>query len=107
MNVPETDVVMLQPGAKVALKLNSLPTETLVGEVVRISPQTVSAEGEQFFVTRAVFPNPGGRVLSGMAGQAKISAAGGWFQSGWYPVGYVALRSPTRWAWRKVWALLP
>jgi RND family efflux transporter MFP subunit len=107
MNVPETDVVMLRPGAKVALKLNSLPTETIVGEVVRISPQTVSAEGEQFFVTRAVFPNPGGRVLSGMAGQAKISAAGGWFQSGWYPVGYVALRSPTRWAWRKVWALLP
>jgi hypothetical protein len=42
-----------------------------------------------------------------MAGQAKITSAGGWFHSGWYPVGYVLLRGPTQWAWRKVWALLP
>jgi RND family efflux transporter MFP subunit len=107
MNVPETEVAVVRPGAKVALKLNSLPTDTIVGEVVRVSPQTIAAEGEQFFVTRAVFPNPGGRIRPGMAGQAKITGAGGWFQSGWYPVGYMALRSPTRWAWRKIWALLP
>jgi RND family efflux transporter MFP subunit len=107
MNVPETDVALIRPGGKVALKLNSLPTDTIVGEVIRVSPQTIAAEGEQFFVTRAVFPNPGGRVRPGMVGQAKITGAGGWFQSGWYPIGYVALRTPTRWIWRKGWALLP
>ncbi len=107
MNVPETDVPLIQPGAKVALKLNALPTETIIGRVDRVSPQTLTAEGEQFFVTRAVFPNPGGKVRPGMAGQAKITGAGGWFESGWYPIGYVALRAPTRWLWRKVWALLP
>lgn len=107
MNVPETDITLIRPGARVALKLNSLPTETIAGVVERVSPQTITAEGEQFFVTRAVFPNPGGRVRPGMVGQAKITGAGGWFESGWYPVGYVLLRAPTRWLWRKGWALLP
>lgn len=107
MNVPESDVAWIQTGSKVALKLNAFPTKTVVGEVERVSPQTVVAEGEKFFVTRVVFPNPGGKVRSGMAGQAKITAAGGWFRSGWYPVGYVLLRAPTRWAWRKAWSLVP
>jgi RND family efflux transporter MFP subunit len=107
MNVPETDVEWIHPGAKVALKLNALPTQTVVGQVERISPQTISAENEEFFVTRAVFPNPGHAARAGMAGQAKITAGGGWFQSGWYPVGFVMLRAPTSWTWRKVWSLIP
>ena len=107
MNVPESDVYTIQPGAKVALKLNAFPTQTIVGRVERVSPQTVSAEGEQFFVTRAIFPNAAGKVREGMAGQAKITGAGGWFESGWYPVGYVALRTPLRWVWRKAWSWLP
>ena len=107
MNVPENDISLIRPGARVALKLNSLPTETIIGVAERVSPQTISAEGEQFFVTRALFPNPGGRIRPGMVGQAKITGAGGWFESGWYPVGYVLLRAPTRWLWRKGWALLP
>ncbi|MBI4165262.1 MAG: efflux RND transporter periplasmic adaptor subunit [Acidobacteria bacterium] len=107
MNVPENDIVLIRPGARVALKLNSLPTETIMGVAERVSLQTITAEGEQFFVTRALFPNPGGRIRPGMVGQAKITGAGGWFESGWYPVGYVLLRAPTRWLWRKGWALLP
>ena len=97
----------IHPGAKVALKLNALPTQTVVGQVERVSPQTITAEEEQFFVTRAVFPNPGRAARPGMAGQAKITAGGGWFKSGWYPVGFVMLRAPTSWAWRKVWSLIP
>jgi RND family efflux transporter MFP subunit len=107
MNVPESDVYTIQPQAPVALKLNAFPTRTIIGRVERVSAQSVSAEGEQFFVTRAIFPTPGGRVRTGMAGQAKITAAGGWFHSGWYPVGYVLLRTPTRWAWGKAWSWLP
>jgi RND family efflux transporter MFP subunit len=107
MNVPETDVQWVRPGAQVALKLNALPTQTELGQVERVSPQTITAENEQFFVTRAVFPNPRHAARTGMAGQAKINAVGGWFQSGWYPVGFVMLRAPTSWAWRKVWSLIP
>jgi GAF domain-containing protein len=107
MNVPESDISLIRPGAPVALKLNAFPTLTIRGTVDRVSPQTISAEGEQFFVTRALFPNPDVKARDGMAGQAKISSTGGWFHSGWYPLGYVLLRVPTNWAWRKAWALLP
>ena len=107
MNVPETDVAWIRPGAKVALKLNALPTQTVAGDVERVSPQTITAENEQFFVTRAVFPNPRHAARPGMAGQAKIAAMGGWFHSGWYPIGFVMLRAPTSWAWREVWSWIP
>ena len=107
MNVPETDVAWIHPGAEVALKLNALPTQTAVGQVERLSPQTITAEGEEFFVTRAVFPNPRRAARTGMAGQAKITARGGWFGSGWYPVGFVMLRAPISWVWREMWSLIP
>jgi hypothetical protein len=72
-----------------------------------VGAQTVSAAGEQFFIVRGLFPNPDGAARTGMVGQAKITAVGGWFQSGWYPVGYVLFRSPARWVWTKVWSWLP
>jgi RND family efflux transporter MFP subunit len=108
MNVPETDVALLKPGDPVDLKLNSFPTYTFDGKVERIGAKTLSAEGEQFFVIRGIFPNPEGHhARDGMAGRAKISASGGWFESGWYPVGFVLLRAPARWAWQKAWDWLP
>jgi RND family efflux transporter MFP subunit len=107
MNVPEADISLIRAGQPVTLKLNAFPTLTIRGTVERVSPQSISAEGEQFFVTRARFPNPDVKARDGMAGQAKITSVGGWFHSGWYPLGYVLLRSPCQWAWRKAWALLP
>jgi hypothetical protein len=97
----------LRAGRPVALKLNAFPTDTFVGTVERVSAQTTAADGEQYFFVRILFPNPGGRARTGMVGRAKITAAGGWFESGWYPSGYVLLRDPARWAWRKLWTWLP
>ena len=107
MNVPEGEVALLQAGRPVALKLNTYPIPTFMGTVERVSAQSVSAEGEQFFVVRGVFENPEGVVRPGMVGRAKITAQGGWFDSGWYPVGYVLLRSTASWMWRTVWTWLP
>jgi hypothetical protein len=108
MNVPETDINLIKPeSSAVAIKLNSFPTTTFDGKVERVSAQTVTEEGDQFFVVRAVFDNPGGRARDGMAGRAKINAVGGWFGSEWYPVGYVWFRSPFHWAWRKAWEWVP
>ncbi|MBI2955708.1 MAG: efflux RND transporter periplasmic adaptor subunit [Acidobacteria bacterium] len=107
MNVPETQVDLIRAGNRVAVKLNTFPTQTIAARVESISAQTIVAEGEQFFVVRAVFENPEDRARPGMVGRAKISAAGGWPIGGLYPVGYVILRSPARWAWRKVWTWLP
>jgi len=107
MSVAETDLSLVRPGKNVALKLNAFPTTTFEGNVERISAQTRSDAGEQYFLVRAVFENTGGNARAGMVGRARIRSGGGWFDSGWYPVGYVILRSPFRWIWQKAWAWLP
>jgi RND family efflux transporter MFP subunit len=108
IDVPEGDVALVRPGALAALKLNAFSTYTYAGRVQRVSPQSASAGGERFFLVRALFPNPAGhQARDGMVGHAKITAAGGWFHSGWYPVGYVLFRSPARWLWQKAWEWLP
>jgi GAF domain-containing protein len=107
LNVPESDVALIHPGTEVAVKLNAFPTNTFRGKIDRIGAQTTATEGEQFFVVRAIFDNPRGLARGGMAGRGKITASGGWFHSGWYPVGYVFLRTPFNWAWQKAWTLLP
>lgn len=107
MDVPETDLPVLRAGAPVRIKLNSLPVETLYGTLERIGAATEAQEGEQFFVVRANFTNPGFAARDGMVGKAKILAGGGWFSSGWYPIGYVIFRAPFRWAWEKAWSWLP
>jgi RND family efflux transporter MFP subunit len=107
MSVPEEDLELVHPGKNVALKLNAFPTTTFQGVVERIGAQTKSAAEEQYFIVRAIFENPGGLARSGMVGRARIHAGGGWFESGWYPVGYPLLRSPFRWLWQKAWSWMP
>jgi len=107
LSVAEADLSLVRPGGIVALKLNSFPTRTLHGTVERIGAQSRSESNEQYFLVRAVFPNPARVVKDGMVGRARIRAAGGWFGSGWYPVGYVLLRAPLRWLWMKLWTWFP
>lgn len=107
MSIPETDLPLLRPGNRVALKLNAYPSVTFAGTVERIGAETKSDSGEQYFLIRAIFANTGERARDGMAGRARVLAGGGWFRSGWYPVGYVILRAPFRWMWEKAWSWLP
>jgi GAF domain-containing protein/biotin carboxyl carrier protein len=107
MRVPETDIGLMRAGSPVALKLNSFPTVTFRGTVERVGEQTAAADGEQYFVVRAIFENRGGLARDGMIGDAKITAAGGYEESGWYPVGFVLFRAPARWVWEKFWSWMP
>lgn len=107
MSVPETDLSLVHEGKNVELKLNAFPTSTFDGTVERIGTQTLAEAGEQYFLVRAIFENPGGLAKDGMVGRARIRAGGGLIVSGWYPVGYVVLRSPVRWLWQKIWGWLP
>ena len=107
MNVPETDLALVRQGDHVAVKLNAFPTETFSGTVERVGARSEPVEGEQFFVVRAVFENSQNLAKDGMAGRARILSAGGWFGTGWYPVGYALLRSPARWIWEKLWVWMP
>jgi RND family efflux transporter MFP subunit len=107
MSVPESDLALLHVGRAVALKLNAFPTDTFTGTLDRIGAQTRSDAGEQYFLVRAVFTNDGGRARDGMVGRARIRASGGWFGSGWYPVGFALLRDPFRWFWQEIWIWMP
>ena len=107
MSVPEADLSLIRPGKNVALKLNAYPTKTFEGNVERVGAQTRSDAGDQYFLVRATFENPGGHARDGMVGRARVSASGGYFDSGWYSVGYVILRAPFRWLWQKAWAWAP
>ena len=107
MSVAETDLELVHPGNSVALKLNAFPTTTFEGTVERMGAQTQAVAGDQYFIVRAIFNNPRGLARDGMVGRARIHSVGGWFQSGWYPVGYALLRSPFRWLWAKAWSWLP
>ena len=107
MSVPEGELGLVRPGRRVALKFNALPTTTFTGLVERIGAEVQSEAGEQYFLVRAVFENSNYLARDGMVGRARIRAQGGWFDSGWYPVGYALARDPFRWLWQKVWAWLP
>ena len=107
MSVGESDLELVRPGNSVALKLNAFPTTTFQGTIERIGAQTQAVAGDQYFIVRAIFNNPRGLARDGMVGRARIHSVGGWFQSGWYPVGYTLLRAPFRWAWAKAWSWLP
>lgn len=105
--VPEANIGLVRRGAPVALKVNAFPMVTFHGTVERIGEQTAAAGGDQYFLVRVVFRNLGDRARDGMLGEAKITASGGYGQSGWYPVGYVLLRAPARWIWEELWAWWP
>ncbi len=107
MNVPEGDLALITKGGPAAVKLNAYPTTTFEGKVQRLGTQAITEEGEQLFVVRALFKNPNGTAREGMVGKGKLTAEGGWFKSGWYPIGYVLGRSAFRWAWRKAWTWMP
>jgi RND family efflux transporter MFP subunit len=107
MSVAETDLELVRPGNTVALKLNAFPTTTFQGTVERIGAQTQAVAGDQYFIVRAIFDNSRSLARDGMVGRARIHSVGGWFQSGWYPVGYALLRAPFRWLWEKAWSWLP
>ena len=107
MSVPEDDLGLVRPGRSAALKFNAFPTATFEGTVERIGAQTKSDAGQQYFLVRALFDNPAHLARDGMVGRARIRANGGWFDSGWYSIGYVLGRDPSRWLWRKAWNWLP
>jgi RND family efflux transporter MFP subunit len=107
MSVPEKDLALLRTGKNVSLKLNAFPTTTFAGTIERIGAETRSEAGDQYFLVRATFQNIDGRARDGMLGRARIRASGGWFESGWYPIGYVLLRSAFLSTWQKVWGWLP
>jgi RND family efflux transporter MFP subunit len=98
--VPEDEIVLVQPGQEVWLKANAFPTRRFTGRVTRLSPQALIENNTRVFIVRAEIENPDHALRTGMVGRAKIL-------TGARSVGYVLLRTPLRWAQKKLWAWLP
>jgi RND family efflux transporter MFP subunit len=99
VTIDETDVALLQPGDKAAVRLDSFPTRKFIGRVDVVSPASQAQEDTRVFFARVNVPNPDGSIRPGMSGLAKVSV-------GWKPAGYVAFRGIGMWGWAKLWGWL-
>lgn len=98
--IREVDSNLLREGEGVAVKLNAYPSRVFRGKIGRVSP-VVREEGEdRFVIADAVLDNAADVIRPGMLGKAKIS-------TGTRRLGYAVLRKPARWAWSKLWPLMP
>jgi multidrug resistance efflux pump/transcriptional regulator with GAF, ATPase, and Fis domain len=94
--IPQADAALLQPGQRVAIKLDSYPQRSWHGSVSIVSLQATAGDGERTFTARVALANDDATLRAGMTGRAKIS-------TGYRPAGYVLLRRPALWIWQTLW----
>jgi RND family efflux transporter MFP subunit len=92
----ERDAALLRTGDSGAVKLDGLPTRTLKGAVVVVSPKAEAEAERRVVFARVEVPNPDGLVRAGMQGNGKVTI-------GWRPAGYVFFRRPAMWFTQKLW----
>jgi len=96
VSIPEQDAVLMSPGEKVAIKLDSYPQRIWRGTVSVVSPEAKAGDGERTFTAEVPLSNQDASLRAGMTGRGKI-----WL--GWKPAGYVLLRRPALWVWQTLW----
>ncbi len=107
MRAPRAEITLLEgdtgyvnTGQRVRLKMNAFPTRKFHGSV-RLLGSQMSMQGDTpHFRVEAKIDNPGLLLRSGMVGKAKVEV-------GKHSVGYVLLRDPVRFIWKKLWVWLP
>ena len=96
----EVDVSHLKAGQKVAVKMNSYPTSKFYGEVKLLGATLQEGTSGNHYVVQAEISDPQVLLKQGMVGKAKI-------ETGSHSVGYVLLRKPFYFLWKKLWVWLP
>ncbi|MBF0392544.1 MAG: HlyD family secretion protein, partial [Alphaproteobacteria bacterium] len=74
IEVPETDILAVKPGAGVRLRLWGESVETLDGRVASMAPVAEKREFGSVVRVLSDIPNTEGRLHSGMTGYAKVAA---------------------------------
>ena len=98
--IDEGDISYLSEGQRIRLKMNAYPTKRFFGEVNLLGAQLVSHQDTRFYRIEAHVENPDLLLKSGMVGKAKVEV-------GPHSIGYVILRKPFRFIWKKFWVWLP
>jgi multidrug efflux system membrane fusion protein len=98
--IEEGDTSYLKLGQRVRLKMNAFPTRKFYGTVTLLGSQLTTRNNTPYFRVEARVDNTGLLLKSGMAGKAKVEV-------GYHSIGYVLLRDPVRFLWKKLWVWLP
>src|SRR5262245_34143010 len=98
--VEEGDISYLKNDQKIGLKMNSYPTIRFDGVVKHLGAELRGTEPHKYYVVEAEIENPQELLKSGMVGKAKIA-------TGYRSIGYVLLRTPARFLWKKLWVWMP
>jgi hypothetical protein len=100
ITVAEGDTGYIKTGQRVRLKMNAFPTRKFYGSVSLLGSQMTMHGDTPYFRVESKTENTGFLLKSGMAGKAKIEV-------GYHSIGYVLLRDPVRFLWKKIWVWLP
>ena len=73
--IPHDEVAHFQPGNKTVVRLDALPQRKFTGEVLRISPQSESYEGQNVFVAEVELENPDRLLRPGMIGRGRVTTS--------------------------------
>jgi len=71
--VPEEDLELVVPGARLSLRLDALSGRHWSGCVDRIHPRAEPRDNRQVFIAEVVLANDSGELRPGMKGMAKIT----------------------------------
>jgi RND family efflux transporter MFP subunit len=100
VEVQEGDLGYLAVGQEVRLKMNAYPTKKFYGKVTLLGSQVKPHDDAGIYRIEAQIDNPELLLKSGMVGKAKV-------EIGYRSIGYVLLRKPFRFLWKKFWVWLP
>jgi len=100
VNIQESDIGYLKVGQKIRLKMNAYPTKQFYGKITLLGAQVATHNETSTYRIEAQIDNTDQFLKSGMVGKAKIEV-------GYRSIGYVILRKPVRFLWKKFWVWLP
>jgi RND family efflux transporter MFP subunit len=98
--VPESEAAQLRVGEPLWAKMNPYPGRTFHGTVQHIAAEVHEEGAERFVIAESRVENPEALLKPGMLGKAKVSI-------GRRSLATALFRKPLRYAWMKLWPLLP
>ncbi len=98
--VPESEAAQLRVGEPLWAKMNPYPGRTFRGTVEHIAAAVHEEGDERFVLAESRIDNPDARLKPGMLGKAKVSI-------GRHSLATALFRRPLRYAWLKLWPLIP
>jgi len=100
VELTEGDLQYAKLGQSVWLKMNAFPTKKFDGTVSLLGAQVNADSEAPHYRVEARVENQEMLLKSGMAGKAKV-------EIGYRSIGYVLLRKPIQFVWKKLWVWLP